>query len=122
MDVPGRESFWHQKYSFATRLPAAVRNELLKDSERLDPIGIARAIEYTVPESSVRDRIRNNEVPTLLVCGTRDKRFAAYRAFAEDSMSAFELVCVDAGHAVNLEASEAFDKAAVSFIQRQTAS
>ena len=122
MDVPGRESFWHQKYSFATRLPAAVRNELLKDSERLDPIGIARAIEYTVPESSVRDRIRNNEVPTLLVCGTRDKRFAAYRAFAEDSMPALEVVCIDAGHAVNLEASEAFDEAAVSFIQRHTAS
>lgn len=106
----------HPKH--ATRLPEEAQAALLRDTALLDPAGVAKTMEFTVPESPVRDRVHTNEVPSLLVCGTREKRFKDYRAFAEETMPMLDVVCVDAGHAVNIEAAGAFTESAVRFIER----
>ena len=107
----------HPKH--ATRLPEESRAALLRDTTLLDPIGVAKTIEFTVPESPVRDRVHTNAVPSLLVCGTREKRFKDYRAFAEKTMPMLDVVCVDAGHAVNIEAASAFTESTTRFIEQQ---
>jgi pimeloyl-ACP methyl ester carboxylesterase len=102
----------------ATRLPPAAHRALLEDAALLDPRGVARTFRYTVPNSSVRERAAENRVPTLLVCGEREKRFQPHRDFAERTMPQLEVHGVAAGHAVNLEAVEAFDAAVCEFLVR----
>ncbi len=102
----------------ARRLPPEVQEALVADARLLSPRGVANTIRYTVPESPIRDRVASNRVPTLLVCGERDTRFEAQRSFAERHLPHLEVVAVDAGHAVNLEASEAFDAAVTRFLGR----
>jgi 2-succinyl-6-hydroxy-2,4-cyclohexadiene-1-carboxylate synthase len=103
----------------AKRLPPAAHRALLRDAELLAPRGVAGTIRHTAPDASVRDRICDNRVPALLVCGEREARFAPQRAFAERHMPRLAVVGVDAGHAVNLEAQEAFDTAVVEFVRRR---
>jgi pimeloyl-ACP methyl ester carboxylesterase len=91
---------------------------LIADAALLDPRGVAHTIRYTVPESSLRERVSENRVPTLLVCGERDSRFEAQRRFAERHLPHLEVVAVDAGHAVNIEAADAFDAAVTDFLER----
>ena len=57
-------------------------------------------------------------MPTLLVCGTQEARFEPRRRFAEQTLPHLEVVEVAAGHAVNLEAADAFNQAAIAFFQR----
>ena len=102
----------------ARRLPPAVKELLIADAALLDPRGVANTIRYTVPESSLRERVSENRVPTLLVCGERDSRFDAQRRFAERHLPHLEVVAVDAGHAVNIEAADAFDAAVTDFLER----
>jgi len=102
----------------ARRLPSAVQEVLVADAALLNPRGVADTIRYTVPESSLRERIASNRVPTLLVCGERDSRFEAQRHFAERHLPHLEVVAVDAGHAVNIEAADAFDSAVTHFLER----
>jgi pimeloyl-ACP methyl ester carboxylesterase len=102
----------------ARRLPPRAREALVADATLLDPRGVAHTIRYTVPESPVRERVSANRVPTLLVCGERDSRFEAQRRFAERYLPHLEVVAVDAGHAVNIEAADAFDAAVVAFLER----
>ena len=107
----------HPKH--ATRLPRDAQAALLRDTALLDPVGVAKTMEFTVPESPLRDRAHTNSVPSLLVCGAREKRFEVYRAFAEETMPLLDVVCVDAGHAVNIEAASAFTESASRFIGQQ---
>ena len=102
----------------ATRIPPAAHRALLDDAALLDPGGVARTFRYTVPDSSVRERAAENQVPALLVCGERERRFRPHREFAERTMPNLEIVDIDAGHAVNLEAAEAFAAAVCEFLGR----
>ena len=103
----------------ATRIPEPTHTALLEDAALIDPEGIAMAFRHTVAEASVRDRIGENRVPTLLVCGEREKRFLAERNFALANMPALEVVnCPTAGHAVNLEAAAEFDRAVTDYFRR----
>jgi len=106
----------------ATRIPQAAHRALLEDAARLDPTGVAMTFRHTVFESSVRDRVAENRVPTLLVCGEREKRFLPERDFAVATMPRLEVVGIPAaGHAVNLEAAAEFDAAVTAFFARHTA-
>lgn len=100
----------------ARRLPGPVRDALLADAARIDPLGIAAAIEHTMPTASVRSHLERNTRPALLVCGRFEKRFAAHRAFAEKTMPRLSVVEVDSGHAVNMQAADAFNRAVSEFI------
>jgi pimeloyl-ACP methyl ester carboxylesterase len=92
--------------------------ELRRDAALLDPIGVANTGLYTVPESSVRGRIRENAVPTLLAVGERERRFEPYRRHAEQHMPMLEAVALDGGHPVNIDAADRFNEAVVTFFAR----
>ena len=100
----------------ASRLPAAIQAALVADAKLHNPRGIANTLRYTTLNVPVRDRMKDNHVPTLLVCGERERRFAALREFAEREIPHLQVIGTEAGHAVNIEAAEAFNTAAVNFI------
>ncbi len=103
--------------SRASRLPAAVRDELVQDCRLHDPRGVAFTGLYTVPESSVRDRVASNSVPSLLIVGEREERFREYRLFAEEQVPHLTIVGFDAGHAVNAEVFGEFNRAVEAFLR-----
>ena len=105
----------------ARRLAPEFKQALCMDATLHDPLGAAYTARYT----SLADPIdlalmKTNRVPTLLVCGTQEERFTPRRRFAEQTLPHLEIVEAEAGHAVNLEASDTFNRAAVSFLQRHT--
>ncbi|MBI5288614.1 MAG: alpha/beta fold hydrolase [Chloroflexi bacterium] len=102
----------------AGRLPALVRGAFIEDGALLDPRGVANTGLYTVPGSSSRERLPDNRVPTLLVVGEREKRFAGHRHYAEEMMPLLTVVGLNAGHAVNIEAAETFNTAVIEFCAR----
>ena len=102
----------------AKRLPADVHEALLADTALHTPEGIARTLRYTTTESPVRDRVGENRVPTLLVCGERERRFASKREFAERAMPHLHVVATPGGHAVNIETADDFNTAVVAFIRQ----
>jgi pimeloyl-ACP methyl ester carboxylesterase len=101
----------------ARHLPADVQAALLADCELHDPAGIALTSLHTVPHSSVREQVKANRVPALLVFGSLERRFAEAAAFARESMPELEVVSAPAGHAVNIGAADAFNRAAADFIR-----
>ena len=103
----------------AKRLPPALKKALLADAELIDPEGIAKAMQYTMPTASVRDDLGANVAPALLVCGRFEKRFAAHRAYAEATMPALTIADVDSGHAVNMTAAAAFNAAVRDFVRQR---
>ncbi len=102
-----------------TRLPAPLLDAFRADSALLDPEGIANTGLYTVPESSVRARVGENSVPTLLVVGEREQRFVTHRRYAEQHMASLEVLALDGGHAVNIDAAGAFNEAVIAFFTRR---
>jgi 2-succinyl-6-hydroxy-2,4-cyclohexadiene-1-carboxylate synthase len=105
----------------ARKLRADVKAALLKDCADLSVLGVANAIRYTRPEISVRREVYKNIVPTLLVCGKREKRFQPFRDFAQTQMPLLDIVDLEAGHAVNIDAAEEFNDKVTAFFIKQTA-
>ena len=102
----------------ARRLPDGARDPLVADAGLVRPRAVAQALRHTVPVASVRARVAENRVPTLLVAGTRERGFAEARAFAASAVPRLEVADLDAGHAVNLGAAAAFDAAVGRFLSR----
>jgi 2-succinyl-6-hydroxy-2,4-cyclohexadiene-1-carboxylate synthase len=106
----------------ARRLPPEIQAALLADAQLHTPSGIANTLRYTTPNVPVRERVTDLRVPTLLVCGERETRFAPLRAFAERTIPELQVVGANAGHAVNIEAAEVFNAAVVDFLRQHTTS
>jgi 2-succinyl-6-hydroxy-2,4-cyclohexadiene-1-carboxylate synthase len=104
--------------SHAKQLPPEVHEEMVKDAQRQSPQGIANSLRYTLANASVRAQVKDLRVPTLLVCGKRETRFAPLRAFAEQAIPGLQVVEADAGHAVNVEAAGVFNEAVAAFYKR----
>ena len=102
----------------ARRLPEEAQQALVEDAALHTPQGIANTLRYTTMASPVRDRVGENQVPTLLVCGERERRFASKREFVESAMPHLQVVGTPGGHAVNIETADDFNAAAVAFIRR----
>jgi len=101
---------------FAKRLPSDVKRALLEDCELLDPGGVGRTIVYTSGNSSVRGMLDQNTIPALLICGSKEKRFEPLRRYVEVHMPHLETAELAAGHAVNAEDPDGFNRAAVQFL------
>ena len=101
----------------AKRLPAEVQQEMLADTELLDAAALSLTFRFSSPNLSVRERVSENQVPVLLVCGEREKRFAPFRAHAEQFLPHLQVAAADAGHAVNIEAAEHFNQAVAEFMR-----
>ena len=103
----------------ARRLAPKFKDALCTDAKLHDPLGAAYTARYTSLADPIEEAsMRTNRVPTLLVCGTQEERFKSRRRFAEQVLPYLEVVEAEAGHAVNLEAPDAFNHAAVTFLQR----
>ena len=102
----------------ARSLPPDIHALLIREAKALSPQGVVRTLLHTVPEASLYREIHRNRVPTLLVVGERERRFARVREYAEREMPRLESVGFAAGHAVNIEASEEFDRAVSAFLRR----
>jgi len=102
----------------ARRLPPELYAELLADAQRHTSHGIANTLRYTTPHVPVRERVKDLRVPTLLVCGERETRFLPNRDFAERTIQGLQVVGANAGHAVNIQAAEVFNTAAVDFLSQ----
>ena len=100
----------------AHQLPEDVRAALIKDCLSISPLGAANTMRYTLPGVSVRPMITRNSVPTLLVCGKKEKRFVPFKDYAKARMPLLEIVDVEAGHAVNIEAAQEFNAAVRTFV------
>ncbi len=100
------------------RLPPEAREALVADYALHSIQGVANTGLYTVPQSSVRERAANISVPTLLITGDRETGFLGARRYAEQTIPGLEVVSINAGHAVNAEAAEEFDRAVIEFVRR----
>ena len=97
------------------RLPPEAKKALIADYELHNPIGIAQTARHTIPFSSVRDRVAEMMVPTLLVAGDREEGFRDQRRFAEQNIPNISVVRLNTGHAVNLEDAPGFNAAVIEF-------
>jgi pimeloyl-ACP methyl ester carboxylesterase len=101
----------------ARRLPQPVYQALQTDAARHDPAGIANTLLRTNPRATVRDRLGDNTRPALLLCGLRERRFRPHRDYAAAHMPHLDVIDLDAGHGVNMEAPEAFNAALTAFLR-----
>ena len=100
----------------ARRLSDGIKERLTADSQTHDPVGIANVSCYMTPFTSVRDLVHENRKPALLVCGRHEKRFHEARQFVAETMPHLTIADVDAGHAVNMQAVDAFNTAVLEFL------
>lgn len=101
----------------AKRFPPDLLDELLADTRLHTPIGIINTMRHTIPYLPVRNLVRHLRVPSLLVCGMRERRFLPIRTFAQHSIPGLCVVeAADAGHSVNIEAAGLFNEAVAAFV------
>jgi len=96
-------------------LPPDIKTALLEDLKLITDRGLAYTVLYTAMNSSVREIISENKVPTLLVAGIRETRFLTLRDYAEQHMPFLKIVNLDGGHGVNITAAESFNQALLEF-------
>ena len=104
----------HPKH--ARRLPRQIHDALMEDAALLDPAGVANTVRFTTPRASVRNDLAANRVPAILACGHFEKRFQPQREFVVANMPQLTVVDMDAGHAVNMQAVEQFNRAVIDFL------
>jgi pimeloyl-ACP methyl ester carboxylesterase len=110
----------HPKH--ARRLPAEVQEALVADARLARPEAFALTFAYTSPHLSNYAAIGANQVPTLYVHGGRERRLAHMREVVPAVVPHVEMmVAEDAGHAVNIEAADAFNQAVIDFLRRHAA-
>lgn len=97
-------------------LEARVKEALLKDIDLIDLKGFTSNLKYMVTRCSVRELVRNNRVPALLLVGRYDRSFSAFIEFIEKTMPHLEMEIFEAGHAVNIDAADQFNGKVRDFI------
>ena len=102
----------------AKRFPPALKARMEEAADTIPPYAVWQATATTAAELSCREVVSGLRLPTLLVNGRFEKSFQADRDFAERSIEGIAIVDLDAGHSVNVEAPQAFDRALVEFTGR----
>ena len=102
---------------FARRLPEPVYDALLEDSAKLSPLGIANTLLRTNVDVSTRALVDSNTRPALLSFGKHEERFSNAKDWALANMPLLTMVELNAGHAVNMEDAEGFNRAWIAFIK-----
>ena len=101
----------------ARRLPPELYAELVADTARIEPGAIADSYRHLNVDVSVREPARTITVPTMIVCGSYEKRFAPHRDYAAENVPGLKVVDLPAGHAVNAERHEEFNAAVAAFLR-----
>ena len=105
----------------ARRLPSETHEALLGDARQLDPAGVANTAQFTTPAASVRDDLGAIRVSAMLACGRFERRFRAHRELVASTMTRIGVVDMDAGHAVNMQAADQFNRAVIDFVSTSMA-
>ena len=100
----------------ARRLPPGLYEELVADARRIEPRAIADSYRHLNVDVSVREEARGISVPTMMVCGSYEKRFVPHRDYAAANVPGLRVVDLPAGHAVNAERYEEFNAAVAAFL------
>ncbi len=90
---------------------------MIDDAARISPTGIANAMRFTSPELSVIDRFADIDVPTLLINGVWERAFQPLRNRAVELLPSLQVVDVEGGHSVNVEAPALFNEAVSRFVR-----
>ena len=101
----------------ARRLPPDLHREMVADTRRIVPQAGADSYRHLNVDVSVRDAARTISVPTMMVCGSYERRFAPHRDYAAESVPGLRVVDLPAGHAVNAERHEEFNAAVAAFLR-----
>lgn len=99
----------------ARRFPADLKAEMEAAADAVDRYALWQATTITASGTCCRAVASQIAVPTLLVNGRFEKRFQADRDFAAAAIPGIEVVDLDAGHSVNIEAAAGFDRAVIDF-------
>lgn len=107
----------HSRY-----LEPSVKKALADDIDLIDLEGLANNLLHLIPKCSVRQLLGGISVPTLLLAGTLDRAFSPLISIALKKIPALECIELKAGHAVNIDAAEEFNKAVYDFVMRHSRS
>jgi len=102
----------------ARRFPAELKQRMEVAANAIPPYALWQATSTTARDLSCRGLVGQLAVPTLLVNGRYEKSFQADRDFAASANPSIEIVDLDAGHSVNIEAPSAFERAVVDFVAK----
>ena len=100
----------------AKRLPEDAKRELVTDAAEISLEGVMHSWQTTSPHLSVVDKIGGLTMPALLVNGIWEKKFQPMRDEAKRLLPKLEVVDLDGGHSVNMEAAEGFNLAVAAFL------
>lgn len=110
----------HPKRAYT--LPKTVYEALLADAALLSPTGVANTYLGTMPYTNILDVAGSNSRPALMCWGEKERRFAPLAQWAIEHMANLEVIKLQAGHGVNMEASAGFNDAVTEFIRAQQTS
>jgi len=93
-----------------------VKKALVDDINLINLEGFANTMLYLTPRCSVRNIIKEITVPTLLIAGIFDKPFSPLISKFRENMPALNVIELDGGHAVNVDAADRFNESVREFI------
>jgi pimeloyl-ACP methyl ester carboxylesterase len=101
-------------------LEPTIKKALIEDIRLIDLSGFFNTLQYLSPKSSVKHRIHENKVPTLMITGRFDKSFLPLAEYAKQNMPRIEEVVLEGGHAVNIDAADEFNRAVKMFVEKNS--
>lgn len=102
----------------ARRFPADLKARMAAAADAIPARALWQASTTTARNLSCRHLVGGLSRPTLLVNGRFERIFQPDRDFAAANVPGIEVVDLDAGHSVNIEAAGAFDGAVLRFAAR----
>jgi pimeloyl-ACP methyl ester carboxylesterase len=99
----------------AKRFPEALKARMVAAADAVPAYALWQASTTTLADTSCRGVAADLALPTLLVNGRYEKIFQPDRDFAAATIPGIEIVDLDAGHSVNIEAAREFERALIDF-------
>ncbi len=93
------------------RLPVHIRQAIIEDLKLVSLLGFKNTMLYTAQNMRVHEVLSKTRVPTLLIAGRFEKLFIPFIKIAEERIPTLEVLLLDGGHAVNIDAADQFNQA-----------
>jgi pimeloyl-ACP methyl ester carboxylesterase len=100
------------------RIDPAARAEFYEEYRRLTPIGYANALRALLAMDQITDQLPRIRVPVLLIGGDRDPSLAPMRVIHRKIRGSRLVVLSPASHFANRDQPEAWNRAALEFLER----
>ncbi|MFC1862598.1 alpha/beta fold hydrolase [Thermodesulfobacteriota bacterium] len=99
------------------RLPVHIKHAILEDINLMTIQGFRNTMVYTAQNIRVHKVLSETSVPTLMIAGRFEKLFTPFIKVAEECIPNLEVLLVDGGHAVNIDAAAQFNQAIRALIK-----